>query len=127
MGRVRDSDVSVSHLLFVDDTLGCTARLFVSSFSHGFPSCFRLRDNIPKSEILPLGNVENIDFLASLFGCKVAYLPTSYLRLLLESSLNARRSRIERFECCLASWKKQFFGYQTYALLSKLKNTRERR
>lgn len=60
-----------------------------------------LRINIAKSEILPVGNVGDIEHLASFFGCKVASFPTTYLGLPLGASLKNLASWnpvVERFE-----------------------------
>ncbi|RVW40104.1 hypothetical protein CK203_081942 [Vitis vinifera] len=46
-----------------------------------FEAISGLRINLDKSEILPVGRVENLEVLALEFGCKVGRLPTSYLGL----------------------------------------------
>lgn len=46
-----------------------------------FQAVSGLRINISKSEILLVCEVENVEFLAHHFGCKVASLPSSYLGL----------------------------------------------
>ena len=38
-----------------------------------------MRINLDKSEILPVGRVENMEALALEVGCKVGRLPSSYL------------------------------------------------
>lgn len=60
-----------------------------------------LRINISKSEIIPIGEVENIDLLASFFGGKVIRLPASYLGLPLGARFKSKalwNPVIERFE-----------------------------
>ena len=42
-------------------------------------SCLSI--NLNKSEILPVGRVENVEVLASELGCKVGSLPSTYLGL----------------------------------------------
>ena len=68
-----------------------------------------LRINLDKSEILPVGKVENLEALALEFGCKVGRLPTSYLGL----PLGAQHKSVavwdgveERFRKRLAMWKR---------------------
>ena len=38
-----------------------------------------LRIKLDKVELIPLGRVDNLDYLASQLGCKVQGLPSSYL------------------------------------------------
>jgi hypothetical protein len=40
-----------------------------------------LRINLGKSEIVPIGEVEDVEGLAQLLGCRVASLPMTYLGL----------------------------------------------
>ena len=51
--------------------------------------------------------VEDVDRVASLFGCKVGRLPTSYLGAP-HKSCDVWDSIKERFKRKLAAWKKQF-------------------
>ena len=74
----------VSHLLFVDDTLVfCDASqdpmAYLSWLLMWFEAILGLRINLDKSEILPVGRVENLEVLALEVGCKVGRLPISYL------------------------------------------------
>ena len=46
-----------------------------------FEAISGLRINLDKSEIFPVGRVENMEALAFEFGCKVGRLPTTYLGL----------------------------------------------
>lgn len=73
VGRDRGSLVTVSHLLFADDTLVfCDAKssqlgyLWLVMFFF-FQAVSGLKVNISKSEIMPVGNVEDIEGLASFF------------------------------------------------------------
>ncbi|RVX21330.1 hypothetical protein CK203_002101 [Vitis vinifera] len=84
--------IQVSHLLFVDDTLSI---------------------NLNKSEILPVGRVENVEVLASELGCKVGTLPSTYLGLPLgapHKSMVVRDGVEERMRKRLALWKRQFIS-----------------
>ncbi|RVW44014.1 hypothetical protein CK203_074973 [Vitis vinifera] len=69
--------------------------------------------NLDKSEILPVGRVENLEVLALEAGCKVGRLPSSYLGL----PLGAHHKSVvvwdgveERFRRRLAMWKRQFIS-----------------
>jgi hypothetical protein len=67
-----------------------------------------LKINLAKSELVPVGNDNNVDGLASILGYGVSYLPLKYLGLLLETSFKAKSiwdGVIEKIECRLASWK----------------------
>ena len=46
-----------------------------------FETISGLRINLDKSEILPMGRVENVEILALKLGCKVGSLPSTYLGL----------------------------------------------
>ena len=46
-----------------------------------FEAILGLRINLDKSELIPVGCVENVEALAAELGCKVGSLPSSYLGL----------------------------------------------
>ena len=72
-----------------------------------FEAISGLRINLDKSEILPVGRVENLEALALDFGCKVGRLPTSYLGLPLgaqHKSVAVWDGMEKRF------WKRQFIS-----------------
>ena len=78
-----------------------------------FEAISGLRISLDKSEILPVGRVENLKVLALEVGCKVGRLPSSYLGL----PLGAHHKSIivwdgveERFRRRLAMWKRQFIS-----------------
>ena len=84
MGPITSTGIRVSHLLFADDTiLFCDAskeqilsiRLVLTCFQ-AFTS---LKVNVGKSEIIPIGEVHNIQSLANILQCKVGNLPMTYL------------------------------------------------
>ena len=70
-------EVKISHLLFADD------RTFLSWLLMWFEAISGLKVNLDKSELIPVGNVEYVEELASELGCKVGSLPSTYLRMLL--------------------------------------------
>lgn len=117
MGR-RGEGVSVSHLLFVDDTLlFCEDNKDQLDFWKWVVICFEvvsgLKINMQKSEIIPVGGVEDVDRAAAVFGCKVGNLPTTYLGLPLGAPHNSCRVWDvveERFKRKLAMWKKQYLS-----------------
>ena len=114
----RGDGALVSHLLFVDDTLVfCDSSqdqmTYLSWLLMWFEALLGLRINLDKSEILPVGRVENLELLALKVGCKVGRLPTSYLGI----PLGANHKSVpiwdgveERFWKRLAMWKRQFIS-----------------
>ena len=73
-----------------------------------FEAMSGLRINLNKSEIIPIGAVDNVVELSLELGCGIGSLPTSYLGLPLGASHKATRvwkSVKERFRKRLASWK----------------------
>jgi hypothetical protein len=116
VGSRNNAGMVVSYLLFADDTLiFCGANedhirnlrcLFLC-----FESVSGLKINLSKSEIIPIGEVNDIDSLASLFGCRVARLSMKYLGLLLGApyKLTAIWNGIfENMERRLAGWQRLF-------------------
>ena len=115
----RDGDGSVvSHLLYVDDTLlFCGASKdqlkYLSWLLMWFEALSGLRINLNKSEIIPVGSVENVQDLASELGCGIGSLPSSYLGLPLgakHKSLGVWNTVEDRFRKRLASWKSQYIS-----------------
>ena len=76
----------ISHLLYADDTLlFCGANKdqlkFLSWILMWFEALSGLRINLNKSDILPVGSVDNMQKLAAELGCGIGFLPSSYLGL----------------------------------------------
>jgi hypothetical protein len=64
-----------------------------------------LKINLAKSKLAPIGNVINVEGLASILGCKVSSLPMKYLGLPLGASFKAKSiwdDIIKNIECHLA-------------------------
>ena len=113
-GRGGDG-VKVSHLLFADDTLiFCEVQeeqmMFLWWLLMWFEAISGLRVNMDKSELIPVGRVENVEDMATELGCKVGSLLHTYLGM----SLSARFNSVavwdgieERFHKRLAMWKHQ--------------------
>ena len=86
-GRGGDG-VQITHLVFANDTLVfCDASYeqmtFLSWLLMWFEAISGLRINLDRSEILPVGKVENVELLALELNCKMGALPSTYLGLLL--------------------------------------------
>jgi hypothetical protein len=115
----RDSNALVlNHLLFVDDTLiFCGVQAEQIRHLRCIFSCFEttsgLRINLRKSEIVPIGDVEDVEGLAQLLGCRVASLPMTYMGLPLTASYKATsiwNGVIEKMERQLAGWKQMYLS-----------------
>ncbi|RVW24664.1 putative ribonuclease H protein [Vitis vinifera] len=110
--------IQVSHLLFADDTLvfckdSQDQMAVLSWLLMWFEAIFGLNINLEKSEILPVGRVENAEVLASELGCKVGSLPSTYLGLPLgapHKSVVVWDGVEERMRKRLALWKRQFIS-----------------
>ena len=108
----------MSHLLFADDTLvfcedSQEQMTFLSWLLMWFEVISGLSINLNKSELLPVGRVENVEVLASELGCKVGSLPSTYLGLLLgapHKSVAVWDGVEERMRKRLALWKRQFIS-----------------
>ena len=76
----------VSHLFFTNDTL-----IFCDESKENleyfnwvfmwFEVCSSFKINLEKSELIPVGEVPNLEELAKVLGCKVGSLPSTYLSL----------------------------------------------
>lgn len=77
---------------------------FASVFSC-FEAVLGLKVNLAKSEVVLVGNVDNVDGLVGILRCGVASLPSKYLGLLLGASLakSICDEVIEKIECRLAN------------------------
>lgn len=108
----------MSHLLFADDTLvfcedSQEQITFLSWLLMWFEVISGLSINLNKSELLPVGRVENVEVLASELGCKVGSLPSTYLGLPLgapHKSVAVWDGVEERMRKKLALWKRQFIS-----------------
>ncbi|KAG6655612.1 hypothetical protein CIPAW_05G229100 [Carya illinoinensis] len=73
-----------------------------------FEAVSGLKVNLSKSEMIPVGMVNNIRDLADILGCKVSSLPLKYLGLPLGAHHKSKAiwdGITEKIECQLAGWK----------------------
>jgi hypothetical protein len=78
-----------------------------------FEAASGLRINLGKSEIVPIGEIEDVEGLANLLGCRVASLPMTYLGLPLGASYKSTsiwNGVIEKMERRLAGWKRMYLS-----------------
>ena len=111
----------ISHLLYANDTLlFCGANKdqlkFLSWILMWFEVLSGLRINLNKSEILPVGSMDNVQELAVELGCGIGSLPFSYLGL----PLRAKHKAVgvwdtveDRFKKRLSSWKSQYISKES--------------
>ena len=91
VGSVNSVRLRISHMLFADDTiLFCDASREQQLSIRLVLSCFQafmgLKVNVGKSEIVPVGEVNNLDTLANILQCRMGSLPMKYLRMPLGTS-----------------------------------------
>ena len=94
-GRGREGLIG-SHLLFANDTLilcdADTEQLQYLSWTFmWFKVISELKVNLRKIEAIPMGEGIPMETLASVLGCKIGSLPTSYLGLLLRAPYKSTR------------------------------------
>ena len=80
VGNSVENSVTISHLLFADDTLiMCGANPLQLWHLQGvfiwFQAISGLRVNLSKSELVLVGHVPNVTDLASILGCRVLAFP----------------------------------------------------
>ena len=106
----------ISYLLFADDTiLFCDASreqlLYIRMVLIFFEAITGLNVNVGKSEIVPIGEVVNLNALARILCCKVGCLPMSYLGMPLgahSKDASIWNPILEKVEKKLSSWKQLY-------------------
>ena len=129
VGSHRQGSVHISHLLFADDTiLFCDASreqlLYIQMVLIFFEAMTGLKVNVGKSEIVPIGDVGNLNALARTLCCKVGTLPLRYMGMPLEAHYKDSSTWnpiIEKMENRLSGWKRLYLS--TCGRLTLLKST----
>ena len=114
----RRPTLNISHLFFADDTVVfCEANkehlTHLSWILFWFETASSLRINLAKSEIIPVGEVDEIDELAVELRCRVGSLPSQYMGLPLGAPNKAHSvwdGVEERVRRRLALWKRQYIS-----------------
>ena len=118
VGDVNAVGVRISHLLFAGDTiLFCAASREQLLSIRLVLSCFQaftgLKINIGKSEIIPVGEVNNIVALANILQCRVGRLPMKYLGMPLGTSFKSAaiwNPILKKMEKKLSRWKRLYLS-----------------
>jgi hypothetical protein len=118
VGTSEQTRVVVSHLLFADDTLvfcGADERQInhIGALLVCFEAVSGLKINLPKSALIPVGSVVDIDHLAELLGCGTSLLPLKYLGLQLGASFKHKAMWTELVDLMsrrLAPWKRSYLS-----------------
>ncbi|RVW70345.1 putative ribonuclease H protein [Vitis vinifera] len=119
--------LNISHLFFADDTIiFCEARkdhlTHLSWILFWFEAASGLRINLAKSEIIPVGEVVEMEVLAVELSCRVGSLPSQYLGLPLRAPNRASYTWDgveERVRRRLALWKRQYISKRGRVTLIK--------
>jgi hypothetical protein len=78
-----------------------------------FEAISGLKINLSKSEMVPVGQVLNIDVLAGILGCNITHLPMSYLGLPLGAKFKSKQiwdPILEKMERKLAGWQRMYLS-----------------
>ena len=118
VGSNNHTGIRISHLLFADDTiLFCDASREQIFSIRLVLTCFQaftgLKVNVGKSEIVPIGEVSNIQSLANFLQCKVGSLLMIYLGMPLGSLYKTAaiwNPILERLEKKLSGWKQLYLS-----------------
>jgi hypothetical protein len=118
VGSCDLSRIVVSHLLFADDTLVfCGADASQIRHIGALLVCFEavsgLKINLPKSALIPVGLVDNVEHLAELLGCGTSSLPLKYLGLQLGAPFKLNSMWAELVDLMsrrLAPWKRTYLS-----------------
>jgi hypothetical protein len=106
----------VYDLLFADYTLICCKENpkhlhNLRCLFFWFEAVSRLKINLAKSKLVPVGAVEDVGGLVSILCCRVSSLPIKYLGLPLGALYKAKSiwdGIIKKMECHLDDWKRLY-------------------
>ena len=118
VGPINSTGVHVSHLLLANDTiLFCDASreqmLSIRLVLTCFQAFIGLKVNVEKSEIVPIGQVQNIQSLANILQGKVGSLPMIYSGVPLGTLYKIAsiwNPILERMEKKLSEWKRLYLS-----------------
>jgi hypothetical protein len=118
VGNNGSNGLRISHLLYANDTiLFCDADmsqlLYVRMVLNFFEAATSLRVNMSKSEMVPVGKVQNLSDLAESLWCHIGELPLSYLGMPLGASYKATtvwNPILEKMERRLSGWQKLYLS-----------------
>jgi hypothetical protein len=127
VGTSEPDRVTVSHLLFADDTLiFCGANASQIRHIGALLVCFEavagLKVNLSKSVLVPVGQVDNVDQLAGLLGCRSGVVPLKYLGLPLGASFKLKVMWVgleDLMSRWLAPWKRLYLSKEGMVTLIK--------
>jgi len=80
------------------------------------------RVNLLRSSLIPIGEVPNIDYLATFFGCEISALRSTYLGLPLVASFKSKAvwdAFMEKFQKRLVGWKFKLLSKEGRITLSQ--------
>ena len=114
IGGKGEEGLVLTHLLYVDDSLifcgaDWTQLVYMRWLLMWFEAISGLKINLSKSEIIPVGRVDDVEALVTELGCKVESLLASYLGLPLgapHNSIAVWDPIEERFRKRLTLWKR---------------------
>jgi hypothetical protein len=118
VGNRGITTLMMPHLLFADDTLIFSAAehdqiLNLRYVLTWFEAITGLRINLGKSELVPVGDVPDVEGLADILGCKTASLPMQYLGLPLGAKFKSKdiwNPVLEKVERRLTGWKRSYLS-----------------
>jgi hypothetical protein len=94
----------------------------LGSISLLFEAVSGLKVNLTKSNLIPVGNIDQVERLADIIGCGIACLPAKYLGLPLGASYKSTYiwdGVIEKIEHRLASWQMLYLSKGGRVILIK--------